>query len=35
MLEGYGHYHETYSKIDGNWYIASMRLSRLRVDRLG
>jgi len=33
-LRGYGHYHEHYRKLDGAWYIASMRLARLRVDPL-
>ncbi|MFP6640952.1 MAG: nuclear transport factor 2 family protein [Myxococcota bacterium] len=33
-LHGYGHYHEKYVYRDGRWQIASMRLSRLRVDRL-
>jgi hypothetical protein len=31
-LHGYGHYHETYSKIDGQWLIQTTRLSRLRID---
>lgn len=31
-LHGYGHYHETYRKIDGVWRIQTMRLTRLRVD---
>lgn len=31
-LHGFGHYHETYSKVDGRWLIASIRLTRLRVD---
>ena len=31
-LHGYGHYHETYVRIGGRWLIASIRLSRLRVD---
>jgi hypothetical protein len=31
-IHGYGHYHETYEKIDGEWRIASCRLTRLRVD---
>jgi SnoaL-like domain len=31
-MHGYGHYHESYVKTDGHWYIASIRLSRLRVD---
>ena len=33
-LKGYGHYHETYEKVDGEWRIASTRLTRLRVDDL-
>jgi hypothetical protein len=32
MLHGYGHYHETYRKVDGVWLIASMTITRLRVD---
>ena len=31
-LHGYGHYHDTYSKTDGGWRIAKMRLARLRLD---
>ena len=31
-LHGYGHYHETYEKIDGRWMIASRTLTRLRVE---
>jgi hypothetical protein len=31
-LRGYGHYHETYEKIDGQWRIKSSKLTRLRVD---
>jgi uncharacterized protein (TIGR02246 family) len=31
-MHGYGHYHETYEKIDGRWRIKSTTLSRLRVD---
>jgi hypothetical protein len=29
---GYGHYHETYQKVDGQWRIKTMRLSYLRMD---
>ena len=32
-LHGYGHYHETYQKIDDEWLIKSRSLSRIRVDR--
>lgn len=30
-LRGWGHYHETYRKEDGQWRIARIRLSRLRL----
>jgi uncharacterized protein (TIGR02246 family) len=32
-LHGWGHYHETYEKIDGKWLIKTIRLTRLRVDQ--
>lgn len=31
-LQGYGHYHETYEKFDGQWRITSSTLTRLRED---
>jgi uncharacterized protein (TIGR02246 family) len=31
-MHGYGHYHETYEKVDGEWRIKTLELSRLRVD---
>jgi uncharacterized protein (TIGR02246 family) len=31
-LVGYGHYHETYRKIDDRWVIATSKLTRLRMD---
>jgi hypothetical protein len=31
-LRGYGHYHETYEKVDGQWRITSSELTRLRED---
>ena len=31
-LHGYGHYHEAYEKLDGEWKIARSRLTRLRMD---
>ncbi len=35
-LKGYGHYHETYRKMpSGQWQIASLLLTRLRVDTTG
>jgi hypothetical protein len=30
-LTGYGHYHETYEKLDGRWLLKTTRLTRLRV----
>jgi len=32
-LHGYGHYHEEYVRVDGQWRIARVRLERLRVDQ--
>jgi hypothetical protein len=31
-MRGFGHYHETYEKIDCAWVIKTTRLSRLRVE---
>lgn len=31
-LRGYGHYHETYEKADGQWRIKTSKLTRLRED---
>jgi SnoaL-like domain len=31
-LTGFGHYHETYAKVDGAWQIKTLRISRLRVE---
>jgi hypothetical protein len=31
-MRGYGHYHETYVKSNGQWKIKSSKLTRLRVD---
>jgi len=31
-LRGYGHYHETYERIDGEWRIKALTLTRLRTD---
>ena len=31
LIHGYGHYHETYSKADGQWRIASVKLTRIRL----
>lgn len=34
-IVGDGHYHETYQRADGNWRIASLRLTRLRLQSTG
>jgi len=31
-LHGYGHYHETYERVDGTWRIKTLTLTRLRLD---
>jgi uncharacterized protein (TIGR02246 family) len=31
-MHGYGHYHESYEKVDGRWLITSTTLTRLRTD---
>ncbi|WP_327753895.1 nuclear transport factor 2 family protein (plasmid) [Sphingobium sp. SJ10-10] len=31
-VRGYGHYHEHYRRVDGEWKIARLRLTRLIVD---
>lgn len=31
-LRGYGHYRETYEKVDGRWVITASTLTRLRED---
>jgi ketosteroid isomerase-like protein len=34
-MQGFGHYHETYRKgADGTWRIATLRLTRIRVDEV-
>jgi hypothetical protein len=32
VLHAFGHYRETYRKLDGKWKIASLQLTRLRVS---
>jgi hypothetical protein len=31
IIHGYGHYRETYKKVDGKWKIATLHLTRLRM----
>ena len=31
-LSGFGHYHETYVRVGSDWRIATLHLTRLRVD---
>ncbi len=33
-FEGWGHYHETYCKLDGSWKISEVSLTRLRIQPL-
>lgn len=32
LMTGYGHYHETYEKVDGAWRIKSTHITRIRVE---
>ncbi|WP_037858950.1 nuclear transport factor 2 family protein [Streptomyces sp. NRRL S-340] len=32
FMHGFGHYHDTYRKIDGEWYISGSELTRLRME---
>jgi len=34
-MHGYGHYHETYERIDGQWRIRSSTLTRLHMELTG
>jgi hypothetical protein len=34
-MQGFGHYHETYERIDGDWRIKTTKLTRLRVESRG
>jgi hypothetical protein len=31
-MHGYGHYHERYVRVGGDWRIQEIRLSRIRVE---
>jgi hypothetical protein len=33
LMHGFGHYHETYRKVDGEWLIATLHLTRLRLSQ--
>lgn len=33
-IQGFGHYHEEYEKVDGNWVIKKSTLTRTRLDRV-
>lgn len=32
VMTGYGHYHDTYERVDGDWKLKTTRLTRLRVE---
>ena len=34
VVHGYGHYHETYEKVGGDWRIASVHLTRIRMSQV-
>jgi hypothetical protein len=34
FTQGWGHYHESYCRFEGQWLIHTLRLSRLRVESL-
>jgi SnoaL-like domain len=31
-IRGYGHYHDTYVKIDGKWFIQSLKITRVKME---
>ncbi|MEU1597145.1 nuclear transport factor 2 family protein [Streptomyces sp. NPDC005708] len=31
-MHGFGHYHARFVQVDGSWYIAELKLTRLRLD---
>jgi SnoaL-like protein len=31
-MHGFGHYHEIYEKVDGEWRIASLKVTRIRLE---
>ena len=33
VVHGFGHYHETYRKVGGDWRIASVHLTRIRLSK--
>ncbi|MGG1441068.1 nuclear transport factor 2 family protein [Brevibacillus laterosporus] len=31
-IRGYGHYHDSYIKIDGEWFIQSLKITRVKME---
>ncbi|MBG9733863.1 nuclear transport factor 2 family protein [Paenibacillus alvei] len=31
-IRGYGHYHDTYEKVDGKWFIQSLKITRVKME---
>lgn len=31
-IRGYGHYHDTYVKVDGKWFIQSLTITRVKME---
>ncbi len=32
LIRGYGHYHDTYEKVDGKWFIQSLKITRVKME---
>lgn len=32
LMHGFGYYHETYRRVDGRWYIQTLKITRMKVD---
>ena len=32
LMHGFGYYHETYRRIDGCWYIRTLKITRIKVE---
>jgi hypothetical protein len=32
FMHGFGYYHETYRRIEGRWYIQTLKITRIKVE---
>lgn len=32
LMHGFGYYHETYRRVDGRWYIQTLKITRIKVE---